>query len=293
MELGAIARGDQHPPRARGVSYPIEVCGLDMREKGDRMMCEGHMIAFRHDMPANSACRTEASATNMYVYPAAVLLLLVWGIALTGCGPNDVGTNDGNSPSKVQSSAAREANNTTTRSAAREMELRAPTVQMVMEAVRLDGIEQLTVEECPSLSSPELGVALAKASSLHTLLLSYGTISTDVVRAICNSKSIRVLSLRAMNLTDADLGEVGRLASLEQLVLASNDKLTSEGLRAISTLSHLRVLNIGECTGVDDRCIDLLGHMPALQWLIVYGSGISPDGIEALRKALPKCTVLG
>jgi hypothetical protein len=45
-------------------------------------------------------------------------------------------------------------------------------------------------------------------------------------------------------------------------------------------------------TKVTDEAIEKLADLAKLRWIGLVRTGVTPEGVENLRKALPNCTVL-
>mgnify|MGYP001820742138 CR=1 FL=1 len=103
------------------------------------------------------------------------------------------------------------------------------------------------------------------------------------------SEEARSVWLGETNVTDAELGFLGRFRRIRHLSLC-NTRVTSDGIDAISNLTSLDTLIISN-TLVDDRAVPSLAKLNGLTGLNVHGTRISEAGIARLRSALPNCCI--
>ncbi len=90
--------------------------------------------------------------------------------------------------------------------------------------------------------------------------------------------------------TDADLGELCELRSLERLDL-DGSKVTDAGLRTLSNLRGLKLLSLAE-TAITDQGLRHLESMSQLRFLELDGCPqITDAGVARLQKALPMCKI--
>jgi internalin A len=90
--------------------------------------------------------------------------------------------------------------------------------------------------------------------------------------------------------TDADLGELCKLRSLERLDLDGSE-VTDAGLGTLSNLRGLQVLSLAE-TAITDKGLRHLESMSQLRFLELDGCPqITDAGVARLKTALPKCQI--
>lgn len=93
-----------------------------------------------------------------------------------------------------------------------------------------------------------------------------GMISDKGMEAIARIDSLETLDLRATQITDAGLASLQKLPRLKEL-LVNGTAISDQGLVHLHAIKSLRVVNVFNCKGV------------------------TPQGIAALKKALPDCEV--
>lgn len=101
------------------------------------------------------------------------------------------------------------------------------------------------------------------------------------------SAQVAELDLRQAGLADAALQPVLRhFTTLTRLHLDRN-KLTDASVQALKPLSSLEVLDLYGNAGITDRGVDTLAAMKSLKRIFVWNTGMTPGGVEKLRKARP------
>lgn len=125
--------------------------------------------------------------------------------------------------------------------------------------------------------------------SLHDALTTDGS-----MKIIANSKSLRDLSVRRLNLrcppiTDRGVEELVGLGALESLDL-TGAPITDRGLVAISRLRSLRKLRL-HGADISDDGLRALGALHELRSLGVDETPVTEQGARRLALALPKCEI--
>jgi hypothetical protein len=91
--------------------------------------------------------------------------------------------------------------------------------------------------------------------------------------------------------TPHSLRSLGRLTSVRYLTITEGPKVTSEGIKHLTSLPNLRYLHL-QLGGVDDGVVKHLKQIPSLRVLKVQETKISPAAVAELERSLPMCTVL-
>lgn len=92
-------------------------------------------------------------------------------------------------------------------------------------------------------------------------------------------------------ITDTGLAHLRRLTCLETLVLVGTN-VTDDGLQHLTRLQRLKHLKISS-SNITDEGISHVLKLRNLEDLCVSGTSISEAGVAELRRALPKCRVIG
>jgi hypothetical protein len=98
------------------------------------------------------------------------------------------------------------------------------------------------------------------------------------------------LALERTGLSDSSASSLARLQDLARLRL-DNNKLTDKGVAALTLLRNLEYLNIYGNAGVTDASIATLAQLPALREVYLWGTSVSPAGVEKLRQQRPEVRV--
>ncbi|MGJ8681838.1 c-type cytochrome domain-containing protein [Paraglaciecola sp.] len=102
------------------------------------------------------------------------------------------------------------------------------------------------------------------------------------VNALLNiSQHVVSLNLRQTQTTDVQLAQIAKLTNLQKLRLERNP-ITSNGINTLSSLSHLKSLNLYK-THVDDNLLPLLRDFPALKHVYVGETKISNAGLSEYK----------
>jgi hypothetical protein len=99
---------------------------------------------------------------------------------------------------------------------------------------------------------------------------------------------LRELDLSGSAVTDAGLGFLTGAHSLTALTLWDT-RVTDAGLRHLRELPSLVELDLG-ATAITDQGLAELADLP-LRWLSLRDALVTPEGLRALREALPGCRV--
>ncbi len=108
---------------------------------------------------------------------------------------------------------------------------------------------------------------------------------------LCELRRLRFLSLRGMDLTDAEMHRVGSLTGLTELTL-DDTNFPEAGLDELAGLSSLCRLHLNGCSGVTDASINSIARLKSLRSVVLFRTGVTEEGAARLRKALPECRVL-
>jgi Leucine-rich repeat (LRR) protein len=158
-------------------------------------------------------------------------------------------------------------------------------------ALAPDEIGDLTDDERGALAVRTLsGVGLAKLERLKRLMLLEITgyeLPPTRLQFLSELKQLRWLVLCDMKITDEDLRSLSGLPNLSRLDL-SGTSVTGSGLRYLTNCPSLNCLTLNRTRVTDDLAKTLKDNpLPQLQQLHVHGCRLTPNGLSALRSALP------
>jgi hypothetical protein len=97
------------------------------------------------------------------------------------------------------------------------------------------------------------------------------------------------LALERAGLTDSSAPSL-KLQDLACLRL-DNNKFTDNGIAALAPLKKLEYLNIYGNPGVTDASIATLAQLPALREVYLWGTSVSPAGVQKLKQQRPELRV--
>ena len=99
-----------------------------------------------------------------------------------------------------------------------------------------------------------------------------------------------ILDLTNSQVTDEGLAVLQKFPNLKKLILEGSEKITSAGVRNISTIPSLELVNLIRLK-LDDSVVDILSGMGGLQQVFLYQTGLSSDAIQKLKDARPRMFV--
>ena len=130
---------------------------------------------------------------------------------------------------------------------------------------------------------------LAALHHLRTLYLAGTRCSGRGLASLKGVSSLRFLSLKGVELSPDSTRHLAELSQLETLGL-DHTNVTDEQLAHLDKLTRLKVLWLSK-TPVTDEGIEHLKRIKSLQQVYFHGSQVTAAGRQALRAALPECTV--
>lgn len=99
-----------------------------------------------------------------------------------------------------------------------------------------------------------------------------------------------ILDLTNSQVTDEGLAVLQKFPNLKKLILEGSEKITSAGVRNISTIPSLELVNLIRLK-LDDSVVDILSGMGGLQQVFLYQTGLSSEAIQKLKDARPRMFV--
>jgi Leucine-rich repeat (LRR) protein/tRNA A-37 threonylcarbamoyl transferase component Bud32 len=162
-----------------------------------------------------------------------------------------------------------------------------PAEYFRLTRVSLTGVRKPLAEVLPALgrlSDPDF-------DRLEALDLSGATITGDDLALLESLKRLKELSLARTAITDAALVRLKPLTGLKRLTL-DGAAINGSGLAALADLPELTELRLG-CPAFTGAFAHRLADLKRLKVLDLTGSKVSKASVTALRKALPKCKIIG
>jgi uncharacterized membrane protein len=98
------------------------------------------------------------------------------------------------------------------------------------------------------------------------------------------------LDLQDAGIDDSDLEGIAALAELHSLRLSRN-QVTDAGVRTLTQLPRLEVLNVYGNGGIGDAAVETLAAMRALSAVYLWETGVTPEGAARLMDARPDLAV--
>ncbi|AMV27846.1 Leucine Rich repeats (2 copies) [Gemmata sp. SH-PL17] len=137
---------------------------------------------------------------------------------------------------------------------------------------------------------PESVLKLLKdCKALETLAIHGMRLTEAGVKNLTELKQVRRLVASGTGLSDALLKELKSMERLEELDL-SFTAVTDMGVTVLKDFKALKVLSLAS-TKITDTCVKDLDQFSKLKVLNVFNTKVSKTGLDALRKALPNCTI--
>jgi hypothetical protein len=132
--------------------------------------------------------------------------------------------------------------------------------------------------------------ALPRLTSLREIYTSGNSYSDEGMRHLARCRSIEVLGFDGP-VGDAGYALLAEMPALRELHLPACHLLTKEGLAGLAAIPSLEELHFYNTPGITDDWVDAFGRFSSLRRLGLMGCGVSEEGLERLRAALPGCDV--
>jgi hypothetical protein len=179
-----------------------------------------------------------------------------------------------------------------------QLRLAEPSTVIVSAPGMLDEIPGPPVKVDPQILERLVGAGfMARQNALSDDRLAVSSISPgsqfgDEQLELLAGSGAKVgdLALERAGLTDASAPSLAKLQDLARLRL-DNNKFTDEGIATLAPLQKLEYLNIYGNPGVTDASIAMLAQLPALREVYLWGTSVSPDGVQKLRQQRPELRV--
>jgi hypothetical protein len=171
-----------------------------------------------------------------------------------------------------------------------------PLDEDLAQVSRLRYLKHVDLQTTPKLTDDALR-SLGRLSRLETLTISGGRYTTAGFRNLTGLRHLRRLGLlswrippqrgplvkwlgseRAVDVTDEDLAEIGKLIGLEELRIAST-RITDAGLAHLARLSNLKKLELG-ATSVTSAGFEHLAKLKNLEMVTLYCPRLSDEGLR-------------
>jgi hypothetical protein len=156
---------------------------------------------------------------------------------------------------------------------------------------RIAGLRGLRVLVAGRSHCSDAGLArIAGLSNLTDLDVGGDRVTDAGLAVITGFKSLQVLNVTRSKVTDQGLASLTTLLRLRHLDLQDSERVSDAGMLHVKALGGLQVLGLGG-TSVGDAGLAPLTESKSLGRLVV-GRRVSDRGIEAVRQALPRITII-
>jgi hypothetical protein len=160
--------------------------------------------------------------------------------------------------------------------------------------VKLAPLAKLKTVELDQDSLDDAAMAhLSRIPALQNLTLTSRKITGTGLKALAGVSNLLDLALHGTAITDDDFATIGRHTSLLGLHVTDCPcrNVTDEGLRHLAQAGTLYRLWVNDCSMVTDPGLEHLHRLTKLVELGVKGTKVTKPGIEAFKRAVPKCIV--
>jgi hypothetical protein len=131
---------------------------------------------------------------------------------------------------------------------------------------------------------------LAQLDCLEVVSLQSVILSDDDLAFLDGLPRLTALALDATTVSDKGIVRLQNCTGLHCLDL-NHTRISDVGVRALKSLTELRELSLCEDPAVTDSSIDTILQFPRLEEFYCAGSGITPSGVERLRRLRPSLGV--
>lgn len=222
-------------------------------------------------------------------------------LSLVGCSPGKPGDHAGAAntvPAKSEQQESGSDLSASQANALEEVELAHAQPREILDLPAKGQIGSLTVLDSPSLKGVDWREAMQGFASLQTLILARCELTDEDVRLIAGVlPNLRTLNISGNRLTNESLKHVSTIPGLRRLLIGNsivdetgNLDISEVGLRALIG-SRIEFLSLNGLAGVSDKAVEVLLRMKSLQDVDVHRTGLSAEGVERLRKAVPNVRI--
>ncbi|MBW0435289.1 hypothetical protein HGB47_16900 [Leptospira yasudae] len=141
-----------------------------------------------------------------------------------------------------------------------------------------------------SFISPEFEKYEAKLEPERFSYFQIKTMTDEGMQYLVVFPNLETLTLDDSKITNEGLRLIFELPKLNSLSLVRT-KITNKGIEYISKSKTITSLSLDEISTIDDGCVPHLLKMKQLTTLELSGTNLSKQGIQKLRKGLPKAGV--
>lgn len=154
-------------------------------------------------------------------------------------------------------------------------------------------LEELSLDGNKNLLGRNFADLVANGKFQHLRVLSvgdsqfgyYGLLSID------HLQNLQSLNARNSGLNLKSMVPISKCRYLKALILSDNP-LSDESLTPLKGLKELELLELERCPGVSDAALVTLKTMKQLKRLVLTGTSLTPNGKDALRKALSQTEIV-
>jgi hypothetical protein len=126
---------------------------------------------------------------------------------------------------------------------------------------------------------------------LESLSLNEARFGDSDARFLKGAVNLKTLFLYNSAIGDEGLAQLQHLKKLDMIGLGGT-KVTDRGMAYLGTLPNLRYISANDLN-ISDAAFESFTKMTALRGLELHNTQCSREGIEKLRKAMPKCRING
>jgi hypothetical protein len=103
--------------------------------------------------------------------------------------------------------------------------------------------------------------------------------------------SLRQVSLGEAVIPDGALRALGRIHSVNTVIIRNCEGFTEDGLGAVLALPALEHLDVAGCRQVGDEWVPLFVRGVSIRRLLVGGTAVTEHGLQRLREQLPRTAI--
>ena len=155
---------------------------------------------------------------------------------------------------------------------------------------QMSGIDALMIYGSGQLKLDADGLAHLQAMPNLQVLNIGHDITDDALAQVGKIKTLKVLFLQGVEITNEGFGHLSGLTNLRRLRLTRNTGIDGAALASLSDLAFLEDLDFG-LTLIDDQGVDHLVAMRSLKYLDLRATHVSQGGYQRLRRGLPNSKI--
>ena len=150
-------------------------------------------------------------------------------------------------------------------------------------------VHQNSLEDLAICGNSLINGSGLKARHLKLLVIGKTGLKDVALQNIAGNKDLETLNIQGVNLQDPVLKTIaGKMKNLRQLLIGENPSVTDEGIKSLSVLKNLEILDFNLCPRVSGSSLATFVKSPNLKSIRCQGAMVNKTHVDALNAAREK-----